>query len=274
MTTVNISAAKLKRLLNKNCNIAMLFNVFVILCGYTFFLSSDYIFNRNKPLKYTEMNSTNTIDNRDITLVKWIYSPKDLKMEIELDIINNDYDANDKYSVCLIDRKGMEYTCNLIIESPTMLVIQAENVPQDFKELRLGVSVDYSEKTSEMAKYYVSRDSVEYVDNIVTYDSLESYYIAKLDRYIAAYNEDKIRVNEELEKENSNYSSYEELLNNYNFQKNYAAGNEVAKIDNQIVELNKKMTECLKKINELEKQIEDIDKKISDYKAIKKAYEN
>lgn len=268
---IKAANVKLKRIMKNNHNYTMVLFALLVISGYIFFFSSKEIFGENKVLKFSDMNTIVKSDetNREITLTKWIYCPETLTMEIELSIVNKNYDGNDSYDYSIIDRKGKKYECNVVISAPTIQVIQIYNVPENFKELRLAMNM--GDKT-ELAKYYTNQNQVEGVDEIITYDSLNDYYIAKLDRYIKQYEDEIEDVKGQIEDQNQTYNNYNDLLNNLVLQKNYAAGDELDGLNKQIADTNKLMISTTSTINDLKNIIKDKEKKIGDYKAIREAY--
>lgn len=263
---------KLKRIMKNNHNYSMVLFALLVISGYIFFFSSKELFGENKILKFSDMNTIVKSEetNREITLTKWVYCPQTLTMEVELSIINKNYDGNDSYDYTVIDRKGKNYECNVIISAPTIQVIQIYNVdPKNFKELRLEMNMN---SKKELAKYYTNQNQVEVVDEIIIYDSLNDYYIAKLDRYIRQYEDEIEGVKGQIEEQNQTYNNYNDLLNNLVLQKNYAAGDELDGLNKQIADTNKLMISTTSTINDLKNIIKDKEKKIEDYKAIKEAY--
>ena len=250
-------------------------NIFMItvLLMYVFFFSSKQIFNVKRELKYSAINTVSTIDNRDITLAKWLYCKETGLMEIELNILNKSYDGNDIYKITSNDRKGNIYQADIVISTPTMQVVQIKDVPPVFSEIRIAISVDYGTDTSaEMVKFYTNNEQVEMVNEIITYYDLNDYYVAKLDRYISGYEKQIEEINKKIEAEEVNIQNCNNLINNLSLQKNYAAGNELNEINQQIADANKQLINSNALISSYREEIIDIEKSISDYKAIRLMY--
>ena len=264
---------KIKKIIKNNRNISMICTLVLIICCYIFFFSSKFIFNHKEQYKFSEINSVIEIDNREITLAKWIYCPSDNKMEIEFDINNKNYDGNDEYLVEVIDRKGNKYAINKVIEAPVMVVAQVSDIPEEWTELRVSISVQ-NEESKNVAKWYTNKDVIEYAEKIITYNSLDEYYAAKLDRYITGYEKEIEDIQNKILDEEKKIENYNSIIDNLSKQKLFAAGDELAKIVEQINDTNILIISSNSQIKDYEKDIEDIRSKISDYKAIKDVYEN
>lgn len=267
--------SKLQQLLKKNRNLSMVLFVSTVVIIFIFFFLSKTLFDRKNELKFTNVNSVITIDKRDITLAKWVYCKETKKMEIEFDIVNTTYDGNDIYDFDVVDRKGNKYHTDVVVTAPTMSVVQVENVPEEFSEMRIAMKVNYTDrKTDEIAKFYTNINQVEKVDEIVTYNSLEEYYVAKLNRYIDNYNSEIADTQKNIDAENKTVDNYNDLISNLNMQKSYAAGDELNSINKQIADTNKLLIASNQKIAGYRNDIINIQRKIDDYESIKKAYED
>lgn len=264
---------KIQHYIKKSRNAQMNIFMITVLLMYVFFFSSKQIFNVKRELKYSAINTVSTIDNRDITLAKWLYCKETGLMEIELNILNKSYDGNDIYKITSNDRKGNMYETEIIISTPTMQVVQIKDVPPDFTEIRIAINVDYGTDTSaEMVKFYTNNEQVEMVNEIITYYDLNDYYVAKLDRYISGYEKQIEEINKKIEAEEVNIQNCNNLINNLSLQKNYAAGNELNEINQQIADANKQLINSNALISSYREEIIDIEKSISDYKAIRLMY--
>lgn len=267
--------SRFQQVLKKNRNLSMIMFIIISLFIFCFFFMSKTLFMKGKQLKHSDIDSVITIDQRDITLAKWVYCKDSKKMEIEFDIVNTTYDGNDVYKFDVVDRKGNKYNSKVVVTAPTMSVVQIEDVPDDFSEIRIAMNVDYTDrKADEIAKFYTNHDQVEMVDQIITYNNLEEYYVAKLNRYIDNYNEEIANTEKCIDTEKTSVENYNDLISNLNMQKNYAAGDELNNINKQIAETNKLLIAANKKIAGYRDDIINIKRKIDDYEAIKKAYES
>lgn len=265
---------KIQKFLKKHQNVSMSVFVIFVISGYFFFIFSKNIFHEKGDLKYTEINSKETLEQREITLNKWVYCPDMQEMEVEFDVVNATYDGIDTYKVTASDRQKRQYTTSVVLSSPTMQVIRIKNVEeQEFSELRLALQVDYTGTVSkEMAKFYTNAEKVERVDKIVDYSTIEEYYIAKLNTYIANYQNEINEIQRNISEQEKKQQAADELIQELNLKLNYAAGDEKSSINSQIADVNKQLIELNTKIQQYKTQITEIQKNIADYEAIKNAY--
>lgn len=262
---------KLKKIIN-NKNNKLFIGIIVILSGYIFFFNSQKIFNSKQELKNTDINTTIEMEDRQITLAKWVYCPETEIMEVEFDIINNSYDGNDEYKFTAINRAGDKFNTTVIFTSPTISVIRLSGIKPDFSELRVSIDID-TETEHEPAKFYVSQDKVEIVSEIQDYENLNAYYVSKLNRYISNYKSEIEEIQKNLSEANEKVQNFNDLINNLEMQKNYAAGDELNNLNKQISDVNKQLISINSEISKYESDIKDIEEKISDYEAIKMIYE-
>lgn len=61
---------KIQKFLKKHQNVSMSVFVIFVISGYFFFIFSKNIFHEKGDLKYTEINSKETLEQREITLNK------------------------------------------------------------------------------------------------------------------------------------------------------------------------------------------------------------
>ena len=267
---------KIQKFLKKHQNVSMSVFVIFVISGYFFFIFSKNIFHEKSDLKYTEINSKETLEQeqREITLNKWVYCPDTQEMEVEFDVVNATYDGIDTYKVTACNRQKRQYVTSVVLSSPTMQVIRIKNVEeQEFSELRLALQVDYAGTVSkEMAKFYTNAEKVERVDKIVDYNTTEEYYIAKLNTYIANYQNEINEIQRNISEQEKKQQAADELIQELNLKLSYAAGDEKSSINSQIADVNKQLIELNTKIQQYKTQITEIQKNIADYEAIKNAY--
>ena len=265
---------KIQKFLRKHQNVSMAFFVIFVISGYVFFFFSKNIFREKTELKYTEINSKETLEQREITLAKWIYCPDTQTMEVEINIVNSTYDGIDTYKVTASDREKRQYATSVVLSSPTMQVIRIVNVEeQEFSELRLTLQIDYTGTVSkEMAKFYTNTEQIERVDKIADYNTVEEYYIAKLNTYITNYQKEINEIQRNISEQEKKQQAADELIQELNLKLSYAAGNEKSSINSQIADVNKQLIELNTKIQQYKTQITEIQKNIADYEAIKNAY--
>lgn len=188
----NILYAFSKKLQNNNNLKYPLFMIFTIL-GYIFFCTSKAWFpDLSNTTAFTPMDTIYTLDNRDFTLKNWSWSPTQSLMEVEIDVNNKNFDKIDKYLFSCRDKRYNPLPVEPVLEESNLLVIYIKDVPSDFSELSFRIKVDYGENTkeiSDMVRFYTNRKDIPIVDKI-TPMTAKQYYIARLDRNIAAYEKD------------------------------------------------------------------------------------
>ena len=267
---------KVQLVFKKSRNAKIFICAISIVVVYMFFFTSKTIFHVQGEKKNTEINSVTEFEQRKVTLAKWVYCKDTQTMEVEFDIVNSNYDGNDQYVFSVVDRKQKIYDFEVLFSNPTMAVLQVHNVQEDFSEMRIQMKVDYGNNnlSTEAGKFYVNNDTVECVNSIVTYHTMEDYYVAKLSRYIDNYNKQIEEITAKMMVEVENEDNCYKQINDLNLQKNYIAGDELNNINTQINEINKKAIEYGKLAYKYNQEIEEIQKKIKDYENIMKLYQS
>lgn len=264
---------KMQKFYKSNRNYSIILFIFIYLVGYGLFITSrSWIYTGDKITKYTDINTVITIDNRELKLVKWTYCESSSAMEVEIDINNTNFDGINDFIFTANDKSGKRYKVDTIIVSPTLSVVQIKGVKKQ-TQIRLTMQVNYGTQLStEIAKFYTNYNQVEKVNEIITYNTMDEYYIARLDRYIADYN---IQINDlqnKVEEQTKRIDSYNSQLTDLNIKKNYVAADELVKVEKEITDTKNGINECNNKISELNNSIMDIQKKIENTEAIKEVY--
>jgi len=270
---VFIALAKKKFKSSRNNSIILFLVIF--LGGYfLLFTSKSWLDNGNTEKKYTVLNTVETIDNRSLKLVKWNYCESTSTMEIEIEINNTTYDGINSFIFGCNDRKGKNYKVDAIITSPTLTVIQIQNVNvKKLSEIRLTMQVDYGgRKSEEMAKFYTNNDQVDKVEEIITYNTLDSYYLAKLDKYIIEYKKQITDLTTKITEQNGKLTNYNAVLNDLTKQQNYVAADELEKVNKEIADTKNGINECTNSIKDFNTSIKETEKKIQNTQAIKEVY--
>jgi len=267
--------ALIKKKYKSNRNNSIIFFLVIFLGGYfLLFTSKSWLDNGNTIKNYTALNTVETIDNRDLKLTKWNYCESTGEMEIEIEINNKTYDGVNEFVFGCNDRKGKNYKVDTIIISPTITVVQIHDVnAKKLSEIRLTMQVNYGDhKSTDIAKFYTNIDQVDKVDEIITYNSLDEYYIAKLDKYIADYTKQISDLNDKIAEQNTKLTNYNAVLNDLYKQQNYVAADELVKVNKEIADTKTGITECTNSIKAFNTTITDTEKKIQNTQAIKEVY--
>lgn len=216
--------------------------VFIILV-FIFFLNSNRLMGYKGDTLFTPMNEIKTVNNRDISIVKWTYSPKQKKMEVHVNIINNLFDGKDAYSFVAYGRTTSNIKVNIISAEDNYYVLFLENVPKDFREISLQIDI-----LGTIYKSYTNMHQVEQVSEI-TEKTSEDYKIEQIMSDINAYQLKIQEVETLITEANAQIIDYEEQIENIESKKKYQTATEIVNSNSQIETIKQRIS-SLKKGNE------------------------
>lgn len=171
-------------------NRQILSSIIVILLCYACFFSTPYLIVDGNEYLLTPVGKQNEIaNNRFVTINSWQYSAKQKTMEIELGLSNLNYDGFNTYSFTAKSRSitginPLEVTP--VIEKNDLYVVQLEDIPQNFNEILLKVSIEGDKYDGVSLSLYTNKKSVESVDSITKKTEYE-YRIQSIERRIEQY---------------------------------------------------------------------------------------
>jgi len=255
--------SKIKR--NRNSQFPI-FLATAIIGYFLLFTSKVWMPDYNLSEVFTAMESVSTLDNRNFTLKNWIYSPEQNMMEVEVDVINNNFDNIDKYLFSCRDQNYKLLQTSAVIEEKNLLVVHILNIPVDFKELSFRIKVDYGEDNQDvgkMVRFYTNRDTIMNVDKIDNKTPTE-YFAARLERNIKTYNQTIQSLQKEIDDISLKIALAENeiqtLKNNIPLQ----SVDEARKSNNRISQLNETILDFELQINTKQDSILETEEKIKE----------
>ncbi len=205
----------------------------VFIGGYAvFFTSPLYMPTDTSEYKVTELNTPNTLDNEHtFTIVRWQYSEKQNRMEVELDIENTAYDGMTDYKVLVRTDPSSRPTVTKVINDTSLLILQIDGIPKDFNIISLQIALPGDE--NNILRLYTNPDSVEKVDNLEILTRTE-YQINRLVRNITTYQEQIQQFREEISNKQTRIANIEAQNKELNESRPFRTESEIQEIDNQI----------------------------------------
>ena len=240
----------------------------VVLAGYFLFFTSKSFLPYKQNLMETDIGKILQLEiGKNITLIRWDYSPDQHVMEIELLTENTTFDGADEYLYAAVDRQNQNLTANIIVADANMQVIHIENVPDNFSEISLRIK-GTGDKDTNILRIYTNKDDVNIVDEIRPRTKPE-YVIMRLENEIVLMEQ---RI-ESIENDNSELrdriQNIEEANRNHELDKRYQTAEEIAqtniRIRNNETEIGRLLTQIdanSKSIDEFENRISNIRERI------------
>ena len=159
---------KVERTFQRNANARLVVALVIIFAGYAFFFNTKTIFVKNDiTIEETPLAETIEFDKRTFKLIRWDYAKTEDKCEVELDVLNEAYDGNDNYIYEAYARaKDVEKKLKVspVINESTSVILQIENIPEDFAEMVLRISMPEDE--DKIVKLYATKASVVQIDSL------------------------------------------------------------------------------------------------------------
>lgn len=206
----------------------------IVLC-YTFFFNADSLLYGNITVTATSIGSTSSYEDREVTLIRWDYSESQNIMEVELSIQNYAYDGINDYDFTCVIRPSSNVTITQIISNDNYIVLQISNIPSDFLEISLRMSIENAEDT---LKLYTTSENVTSV-NYIEAKTLVEYQIDSLYRNIEDYTAEILAIEEFIEDAEFTIENIKQSILSDEATKQYKSYDEVKEINEQISEKNK-----------------------------------
>lgn len=235
-------------------NSVLIIFLVIFVGGYAaFFTSPLYMPTDTSEYRVTELNTFNELDSEHkFSIARWQYSEEQHRMEVELDIENTAYDGMTDYRVQVRTDPSSRPTVNKIINESTLLILQIDNVQDNFKIISLQIALP--DDNENILRLYTNPEAVERVDTLDILTRTE-YQINRLERNITTYNEEIDDLKNEIATKQNKIANIEAQNQELNESRQFRTETEIRDIDNQI-QTNKTLIETEKKaIEELNAQI-------------------
>lgn len=240
----------------KNWNsvlIATLVLIFII--GYAIFFLSPIYMSNSGDKKITALGEEQSFANEHaVTILNWEYSKEQRLMEIELGIENRAYDGKDTYSFSVLFRptssNQRKIQITKVVEETDYIVLQIANIPKNFKEISLRMSI---ENNPDTLRLYSNVDDIQYVNQINVLSPLE-YHLRTMQRSISSYEEQIKNIEREI-------SALDEKIINIKNANIQLEENKKYQITVEIIKTNRKIEENVTQIENLQKEIMSLKEK-------------
>lgn len=252
-------------------NSILIIFLIVFIGGYAIFFTSPLYMPLDKSnYRITALNSPNTLDEQHIfTIVRWQYSEEQKRMEVELDIENTAYDGMIDYNIQVRTDPSSRPTVTKIINDTSWLILQIDNISDDFQIISLQISLQNDINT--ILKLYTNPEAVERVDKLEVLSRTE-YQINRLERNITLYQQEIEEFNNQIADRKNKIANIEAQNKELAESRPFRTESEIQQIDNQIKqneslienedkaieEINAEILENKNRIQLTQKQIEEI----------------
>lgn len=211
--------------------------VFLAFVGimYIFFLTSKSYMYDSGDFLYTPLNTVQSKNNYEVIINRWLYSPKQNLMEVQLQIENKNFNGEYNYEWGILTRPLGSAKATLMLQEDNYYVVHLSGIKDNFREISFQMSLN-----DTVLKLYTNKNAVERTENIQL-KTYEEYQIDQLNSLLQI-NQKEIEANEEK------ISSNKLQINEYNAQ--------ITKLDQS------KKYKTMKEIENTEKEISIYQSKI------------
>lgn len=159
---------------------------FFFIGGYLFFFTSMYWMPDNGTAKrLTKLHEVIEWNQRDLSLLRWEYSEEQQLMEVELEIINKEFDPDNEYEFSAIESSGQRMKVDVVLKEPDWIILQIKDIPKRFREISLHMEMEHDENKG-VVRFYTNRNDVKRVSDIYE-KTRKEYQVARLKETVNGY---------------------------------------------------------------------------------------
>lgn len=271
---INLSEKTLKYKISNGSSktISVILLVLLIIIGYTFFFTSQYIFGKNYNYEASLPGSEISLDSdHKIKLIRSDVDADKNLLEYEFEFINTTYDGNSEYNISInsVNKKGKitPLKHNVICADPDLYVIRVQ-LPKNWSAISISIDMTNVERTLSDEKFYSDKGSL--YNTTIGSDSSREYFL-KLDtkRNIEAIEKDienlinenaslEIKINEI----DNSINSLKEKMTYMTSNKLKSAETELQTLEHEKSSFNVQIDNNKKEINELKDNIQVLNSKL------------
>lgn len=248
---------------------------FFIGFGYVAFFSSRLLLPGGTSAEFTPLNTQVSFpgSSRTVTVSRWVYSPSQSLMEVELVFKDSSFDVVEAYAFdSMIKTFSIkQQPVNVIINTSDLCVVHIP-VPESFRAVSLRMLPDVEDASADqIVKVYTNPTEVQVVDHIEA--KTETAYrreqilsnVSLYEEQIQAIKDESSNLrttiqnvrkrNEDLE-QSKRYSTDKEIMQiNTDIEAN---ARYIEQLEKQIISNNRDITELQEKIENTKKQAEEL----------------
>ncbi|WP_288730674.1 hypothetical protein [uncultured Fusobacterium sp.] len=262
------------RVLKKKNRILMGITLLVVSFYFIMLTSGTWLPNDGGDYQQLAINQsiTNTEYNRTITLVRWDYSQKQQRMQVQLRIENMNYDGKNEYAFSAVDKNRGKLNTVSVYQDMEILVLNINKVPKRWStiSLRIGLAEDDPDQSS-IFKIYGNSKNINSVDEIEN-GNKNSYYvldtkcsIADIENKIEKENQSITRNQEKIKEITNTIDVKTDNLEFLTETEKKEALSVIGQMESEIEVCQDSIKESENAISEYKERIEKLEEKISSY---------
>lgn len=235
----------------------------IMIVGLGFFLSSNYLFNKNFiNVKSTELNQNISLENLTFDLVSRKYNKDTGLFQAILYVSNDELNSNISLSVKVkVDTDPQKVIPSNLIKVDDNYYIVNTNLKENWNKVALVVSENTGNNDKKNISIYSNKNDIT-IDNNLKEENLNGYNIEVTNIEIQNIN-DKIKsINQEIDSKNKSINNLLEDNNKQKDNEKYQTEEEIKDTEGKIVQNNNVIENTKKDIDNLSKSLEEQQKRI------------
>ncbi|CUQ30288.1 coiled-coil domain-containing protein [Clostridium baratii] len=269
---------KIKKYYNKNISAKYKGISILLLVGLAFFLSSNFLFNKDFSVNSTELNRKYLLKNLEIQLQNREYNPNTGLVEIMLKIKNTDLSQNTKLKFNIVEKQDVSKKLNVnVIKVDDDNYVVYSKLPLKWSAICLKISIDSQSEIDNktIVKLYSSSKDTNVNTDLVEEDKLGctikfiNFNINEINKEIEVNNKKLDSNNEQIKNIENNIKELEDNKKYRTDEENKEAESKITSYKTSISDLKNNNIQTEKLIKEYQERIKKLEEKKVDLKNTK-----
>lgn len=244
----------------------------IIFVGFSFFLSSNKIFNYEGVIKSTPFNEVVAMKNNKAMITNAVFNSKNRLLQISVKIDKSNITFDKDISVEARERKNplekLGAEIKKISNSEYVILI---TLPKEWSVVELRLIEDTEEKS--YANLYVDKREIEEDEKLKEKNDKE-YLVEITENEIELLLKNIDTNNKNIEEKQKNIRAYEKEISNLEDEKKYLTDKEVVEINTKIEQLYNKISDAKSEIDKIKVEEKEIKSKIEKLESKKNDIKN
>ena len=249
----------------------------VIVAGFLFFLTSNTWMETENEVEPSAIDVPIRLSSQStLTLKKWVYSPKQKMMEIELHKDNSYISTDYSYTVNAYTESGKQVQVVVSYNCDDFMVLHIVDLPHCQRiDLQVSLTIQNGNdesNTVETTTLSSNLETVQQVDSIQLENTEAGYQLKSLENEKILTDMKIKELQSSITESQQRIEEYQQKVEEFNSKQSYQTSEESKNTQQKIEQLEAAITKEQKAIEEREKEIaelqlkiEELEQKISDF---------
>ena len=272
---VNEQVIKEKNAKMKRNGHRFLISFFIIfIAGYfIFFTSKVWMPASYEDIDETPIGATVSGNDRNVTLISWVYDENEQVQEVILEITNSATDGIDTYKWSALERSRGYFDVETVVNAKDFVVLRIKGVHPRWTEisLRMDIKADASnDAVFNTLKFYTSKKAIKRVSELKTCTETD-YRIQASDYKIDMFDRDITKLATKISKYEKTIANAETRISELEEKEEFQTDEEKSETLEQINTLQSEISDLKSKCDSAAADIRELQEKIKMQEKIKAA---